>query len=492
MGMGKSVAVHGGLLMRISVLMVGGAAVAVAFAASAAFAGGPTYGAAHGQCGPGGCGTPGPVGFGPGQTTNEDYPPNAAPGQCFTKVLVPEQTEAVAEHVLVSPEKTELRVIPGVCHMEDKSVLVKEESVQLITIPATFRTGSETVVVKPGYTRTETVPATYDTVTEQVKVKDGYTAWRPGATVAGYAPGAANSYGSRPPGVYGQGVIDHNPAYGGMTTRVLPTGEVLCLVEVPPEYRTITRQVLRTPARTVEIPVPPETRIVTRQVVDVPAHVEKRVIPAVFENVKIKICTGDSTQPYSIPPVYKDYTRTNIVAPSHFEWKQVDCRTDVVHSGAQSYVAPPPHHHYAPPPRVYNAPPKPVYRKPVPAPPPPPVKHGKQCHTTTTCDGDPAPAGYAPPPPPVKAAPKPAYTKSEVTEPSATTYVASSNAGGGGDQAVVNLQSALTSRGYYSGPQNGLFTQDTMHAMVKYQEDNHLSAGRYTGETANALGISAR
>jgi hypothetical protein len=31
-----------------------------------------------------------------------------------------------------------------------------------------------------------------------------------------------------------------------------------------------------------------------------------------------------------------------------------------------------------------------------------------------------------------------------------------------------------------------------MRAMVRYQEDNHLAAGRYTGETANALGIASR
>ena len=29
-----------------------------------------------------------------------------------------------------------------------------------------------------------------------------------------------------------------------------------------------------------------------------------------------------------------------------------------------------------------------------------------------------------------------------------------------------------------------------MTAMVKYQRDNHLAEGRYTGETANALGIA--
>ena len=72
-----------------------------------AYAPAGTYGG--GACGPVGCGAPGPSGFGPGQPTAESYPPNAAPGQCFTKVLVPETTEAVSEHVLVAPEKMSTR-----------------------------------------------------------------------------------------------------------------------------------------------------------------------------------------------------------------------------------------------------------------------------------------------------------------------------------------------------------------------------------------------
>ncbi len=297
----------------------------------------PAY--AEPACGPVGCGGPGPVGYGPGQPTLESYPPNAQPGQCFTKILIPESTETVSERVLVSPEKTELRVTPGVSSVEEKRVLVKDASVALITIPATFRTETETVVVKPGFTRSEVVPAVYDTITEQVKVREGYTEWRPGAAVAGYAPGAANSYGSshisRPTGA---GVIEHNPAYGGLTTRELPTGEVLCLVQVPPEYKTITKQVLRTPARSVEVPVPPETRVITRQVVETPARVEQRTVPAVYDTVKVTVRGQDTTQAYTVPPVYRDVERTRIVAPSRFEWRQVECR-----------VAAPPPPVYAPP-----------------------------------------------------------------------------------------------------------------------------------------------
>ena len=328
-----------GKTMREFILLGGASALAIALAGTAAQAGETAMGyggVAPGQCGPGGCGTPGPVGFGPGQVTNEDYPPNAAPGQCFTKVLVPEVTEAFNETVTVSPEKTDIRVIPGETRTEQKSVLVKEESVDYFSIPATYKTVSETVVVKPGYTRTETIPATYETTTEQVKVKDGFTAWRPGSTVAGYAPGSANTYGSgetsKPEGTYGRGVIEHNPAYGGLPTRVLPTGEVLCLVEVPPEYKTITKQVLKTPARTIEIPVPPETRILTRQVVDTPARVEKKIIPAVYDTVTIKVRGPDVTQPYNTPAVTDTYTKIRVVTPSRFEWKQVDCKTEVVHA----------------------------------------------------------------------------------------------------------------------------------------------------------------
>ena len=322
------------------------AAAGIALMAGAASA--QTYGqaggydAAPGPCGPSSCGAPGPLGFGPGQVANESYPANAVPGQCFTKMLEPEVTEPVTEHVLVSPEKTELRVIPGSTTWEEKSVLVKEQSVELVTVPATFRTETETMVVTPAHTRTETIPATYDTVIEQVKVKEGYITWRPGAAVAGYAPGAANTYSaaptSRPPGVSGQGVIEHNPAYGGMTTRQLPTGEVLCLVEVPPEYKTITKQVLRTPARAEEIPVPAETRVVTRQVIDVPAHVEKRVAPPVYETVHVQVHGPDITQPYTVPPVYRDYVKVRLVAPSRFVWKQIDCQTEVAHG---AYGAPP-------------------------------------------------------------------------------------------------------------------------------------------------------
>ncbi len=452
----------------------------------------------------------GPVGWGPGTATQEDYPPNAQPGQCFAKVLVPEVTETFTEQVLVSPEKTVTRVVPGTCGYEDKTVVVREPSSEFITIPATFKTVTETVVVKAGGVHAETVPPVYNTVTEQILVREGYTVWRPGSTVAGYNANA-NSYGSTgytapPASAYAGTGAAPNPAYGNLPTKVLATGEVLCLVQVPAEYKTITKQVLVTPGRTVELPYPPETAVVSRQVVDIPAHVEKRELPGETKIIKIKVCTPDQTQSETIPPEYKTVTKIKTVSPSKFEWKTVDCKTDVVHGGytppATGYTAPmpppmvktygeeplPPEHRYhppvhhayvAPPKKVYVAPPVKTYAPPPTAYAPPVHGKGKVCHST--CDdgatGTYVPTG-APTPPPVKT-----YTQSSI---STVTTAAPSN----GDRAVTNLQAALSSKGYYNGSANGLFTQDTMSAMVKYQHDNHLAEGRYTGETANALGIS--
>jgi hypothetical protein len=449
--------------MRKSVILAGSSVIAVLMAASAASAF---------EMAPGGYGGGGhPANWGPGMATQEDYPPNAQPGQCFAKVLVPEVTESFTEQVLVSPEKVVTHVVPGQCGYEDKTVVVREPSSEFITIPATFRTVSETVVVKAGGVHAETVPPVYSTVTEQVLVRDGYTVWRPGSTVAGYSGG---SYGAPPPSAYaGTGAMP-NPAYGNFPTRVLPTGEVLCLVQVPPEYRTITKQVLVTPGRTVEVPYPPETAVVTRQVVDVPAHVEKRELPGETKIIKIKVCTPDQTQSETIAPEYKTVTKVRTVSPSKFEWKPVDCQKEVAHGYAPpppppAYGPAPPEHRYHPPMhRAYVAP-RPAYIAPIVA----PHGRGKVCHST--CD-DGATTTYIP----TGASAAHAYP------PMAPQAVQAS----GGDRGVRNLQAALAAKGYYNGPANGLFTRETMAAMVKYQHDNHLAEGRYTGETANALGVA--
>jgi len=364
---------------------------------------------------------------GPPPLPAEEHPPGALPGQCFAKVLRPEVTETYTEQELVAPQGTVTRVVPGECRFEDRTVVVREPSTELITFPPTYKPVTETVVTRPAGVRTETIPPVYGTITEQIKVREGYTIWRPGAAL-GFSPAAPV------------------PAYGA-PTRVLPTGEVLCLVQVPPEYRTVTRQVLKVPGRILQVPYPAETALVTRQVLDVPAHVEKRIIPGETRVVRAKVCAPDRTVSTIVPPEYRTVTKTRTISPAQFEWKIIDCHAEIAHD--------------QPPPAAY-----------VPPPPPPP-RHRPFGTYYAAPPADDRSAGAVPPRPPHGAFPPP-----------------SAGAAASGDRAVARLQAALAARGYYAGPQDGLFTPPTLQAMRRYQRDHHLAEGRYTGETANALGIS--
>ena len=250
------------------------------------------------------------------------WAPPPAPDQCFAKVLIPPVTETYAEQVLVAPGRAETVVQPGETSIERKSVLKRDSSVDLINIPPTYRTVTQTVVVKKATTRLEVIPAVYDTVSEQVKVRDGYEEWRPGVLAPGYSAAAASyGAGTSKAGDY----MEHNPAYGGLATRELPTGGVLCLIKVPPEYKTVTRQVLTTPSHTVVIPVPEETEIISRQVVDQPARVEKRLIAAEYGAVDVQVKGPDRVATVQIAPVYQTVTKTRIVTPTRFEWRPALC-----------------------------------------------------------------------------------------------------------------------------------------------------------------------
>ena len=54
---------------------------------------------------------------------------------------------------------------------------------------------------------------------------------------------------------------------------------------------------------------------------------------------------------------------------------------------------------------------------------------------------------------------------------------------------IARMQQALSTRGYYAGPIDGLYTQTTSEALLRFQKDNKMASGQLTLETARALGI---
>ena len=127
-------------------------------------------------------------------------PPNAKPGQCFTKIFTPAKYRTVTEKQLAEEASQKIEVIPASYKKASKRVLVSEATEKLQVIPATYKTVTERVLVKPASSRLVTVPATYETVTSRIMQTPARQEWKKGT-------GPIQR-------------IDHD------------TGDIMCLVEV--------------------------------------------------------------------------------------------------------------------------------------------------------------------------------------------------------------------------------------------------------------------
>ncbi len=224
-------------------------------------------------------------------------PPNAQPGECYSRVLVPAVYETTTEQVLAKAASERVEINPAQYEMAEETVLVQEESTRLEVIPATYRTVTEEIMVEPEKTVLREVPAQYGTETEQILIKPAYTTWKKG-----------------------RGPIEKVDA---------STGEIMCLVEVPAEYRTVSKRVVTQPASTVSDVIPAVYKTVTRTVIDTPASTREVVIPAKYDTVKVrKLVTPASENRIAIPEEYTTVSKRKLVSDSFLEWRPILCETN--------------------------------------------------------------------------------------------------------------------------------------------------------------------
>ena len=271
--------------------------------------------------------------------------PNAKPGECYAKVMVP------AEY-----------------RTETQKVVVREASEKVDVVPAKYETAQEKVLVSEASTKLIPVPAVYGTEVEKIETSAAYSAWVSGSlksdvpvnpavlTAAGqsgvnlqaaapnecyhehYQPAEYKSEMQKVLASQESQKVSFTPAeykfveekvlvapaskklvevpaeYETLKEKVLveaaksvwkagrgpvekidnSTGEIMCLVEVPAVYKTVSKTVLKTPAgsRTVEIPAKYETVKVRKLVSD--AKEVRTVIPAKYEEVqkRVKVSEG--------------------------------------------------------------------------------------------------------------------------------------------------------------------------------------------------------
>jgi len=234
------------------------------------------------------------------QNVTVDVPPAAHPGQCFARVRTAPTYETYSERVVVTPGHREQRTVPAIYDWAERQVLVAPARMEHRVIPATWRSVTETVVIAPATTRLEHTEAVYETVTEHVISRPAHSEWR--RTFVG------------PNGAIPEGA------------EVQPTGEMICLIEIPAEYSTVERRVLREPGRDVEVHVPAVTREVARQVVDRPERVEDIPVPAVYRTEKYRrLVTEARTEWIDTPPVYGTRDARRQTSAGRLEWREVKC-----------------------------------------------------------------------------------------------------------------------------------------------------------------------
>jgi len=233
----------------------------------------------------------------PVAATEKLLPPNAQPGQCFTRVWEPPQYTSRTEKRLVSDASEKIEIVPAKYMNSTQRVLVQEASTKLVPVPATYKTVTEKVLVQPARTSTVQVPAVYETVSEKVLDKPAHTTWKKGT---------------------------------GPIQRIDDTtGEIMCLVEIPATYKTIKKRVLKTAATTKTQEFPAKYETVTKRVIDQPPTTKTVVIPAKYDTVKVvKLAEPAQERRIPIPAKYADVQHTELVANGKMAWREILCDTN--------------------------------------------------------------------------------------------------------------------------------------------------------------------
>ncbi len=207
------------------------------------------------------------------------YPPNARPGECYARMLIPAEYRTVTE-----------------------KVLKREASEKVAIIPATYKTVTKRVLVKPETSKLVSVPAKYGTKTEKVQISPARTVWKKGAGTGAAGAGAGAAGGSS-----ASAIVDRFGNQKVVGTRVTDTGELMCLVEVPAQFKTVTKTVLVSPATTKTVTTPAE-----------------------YKTVEVtELVTAAKEKRTPIPEEYGTVSRTELVRQEQLTWVPVLCQVNM-------------------------------------------------------------------------------------------------------------------------------------------------------------------
>ncbi len=272
--------------------------------------------------------------------------PNAKPGECYAKAIIPAQYEVSTETLLVKPVSEKVSIAPAVFDTAEKSIIEKEAFTKIKVIPTKFREEFEEVEVSKAGTSWVTgldkkgipaspallagaktngvdlagaavgacykeyyVAAKFEETTKEVLVKEEseeikiapaqfeeteeIVVVKQASKKKIYVPAQYETIEEK---------VEVEPAKavwkkgdGPITKIDNSTGEIMCLIQVPAVYKTITKTVLKAAATIDLVEVPEETKAIKVNKLVSDATIDKVKIPAEYKTVKLTNKVSDAS-----------------------------------------------------------------------------------------------------------------------------------------------------------------------------------------------------
>lgn len=279
--------------------------------------------------------------------------PDARPGECYARVVIPAQYRTESSTVVVREASERLSIVPAQYKWEDQQVLVSEAAERIEVVPATFTTVESELEVSPADSRWVT-GSVHSNVSVNPRVLS--LAERAGVPVDSATAGQCYAEFFRAPQYQSTTkkilvseateTIRVSPAqYEWVEERreVAPASQQL--VEVPASYKTVKERIKVQDARTVWkkgrgniekidsmtgdimclVEIPAVYKTVEKTVLDVPATSKQIAVAAKYETVRVKKLVSPASEVrVEVPAKYRDVTVVEKVDNGEHAWQEVD------------------------------------------------------------------------------------------------------------------------------------------------------------------------
>ena len=433
-----------------------------------------------------------------------ELPVNPQPGQCYAHVWSEPVFKTVVDTIETKAQEETIEIIPAVYQPVMENILVREASNRIERVPAKYSTVTEAVEVRPAERnwyigdRSDS-PIVRTALLEDIQTTgfdlnahaiDGmcYHEHYYAATYENYSEQVLIKEQSER--------IDIVPAkYAMVPKQILVEPERQQRVTVPAVYRDITETVVDTPARNewqqcggsgqtqnqvmCFVSIPAKYKIITRREIQTPATSAIETIPARYETIKVREVIQEAQEVRSVEPAqYAVVTKKRKVADARYTWHQVDGGIESPDTRTGRKMC------FRQLPAEYRTVAKQVEVAP---------------ETSVTVN---IPAEYRSISTQKLVTPEQVYTsispaqyetisRQEIVQPGSMVWRSILCESDFNPQTIFDIQNALSNRGYDIKSLDGIFGDETLRALNKFQRDHSLPVDQHINiQTLGALGIS--